>query len=54
MIATTRPPRTRTRSASPIAFHDGLPLGQLRFVYQTPGAIINRTYAYELKGIELP
>jgi hypothetical protein len=35
-------------------FTTALPLDQLRFVYKTPGAIINRGYDYELKGIELP
>jgi hypothetical protein len=35
-------------------FTTALPLNQLRFVYQTPGAIIHRTYPYELSSIELP
>jgi len=35
-------------------FITGLPLDQLCFVYQTPGAIINRAYRYDLTGIELP
>jgi hypothetical protein len=30
------------------------PLGELSFVYKTPGLIIGRAYGYELKGIELP
>jgi hypothetical protein len=35
-------------------FTTALPLMQLRFVYQTPGAIINRAFEYELRRIELP
>lgn len=30
------------------------PLDKLTFVYKTPGTIVNRTFDYELKNIELP
>jgi hypothetical protein len=30
------------------------PLDKLTFVYKTPGAIINNTFDYEMKDVELP
>ncbi len=35
-------------------FKTDRPLSELTFAYTTPGAIIDRTYAYELKNIDLP
>jgi hypothetical protein len=35
-------------------FNTDQPLGKLTFVYKTPGAIINSSFDYELKNIDLP
>jgi hypothetical protein len=35
-------------------FRIGKPLADYRFVYKTPGTIINGAFEYELKGIKLP
>ena len=35
-------------------FHTSRPLGELSFVYATPGLIVSREFEYELKEIKLP
>jgi hypothetical protein len=35
-------------------FRTGRPLGELTFVYKTPGTIVTRAFDYEMKNLELP
>jgi len=49
---TTR--QTKNEVGVAYVFSTDQPLDKLTFVYKTPGAIINNTFDYELKDIELP
>jgi hypothetical protein len=49
---TTR--QTKNEVGVAYVFSTEQPLDKLTFVYKTPGAIINNTFDYELKDIELP